>query len=218
MVKINDQTTFPETTPAPDDHTIGTDVSDTGNSADGEVVTFALGDIANLNIRSSWHPYDQTSPTGTETGEIYDFTTDGAVASVESPTFEDGYEYAFVFDGVSSSATATEFRMSLYRDTDAAYFTDQAILSGLTVASEVVQGVLQVEFPRLSKYIHGTRWISEGHVFRVDSGTVTVSTGSEAKFSDGTKQTVSKARFRFDTGNIDAGNIYMLRRREFLTG
>lgn len=218
MVKINDQTTFPETTPAPDDHTIGTDISDTGNSADGEVVTFALGDIANLNIRSSWHPYDRTSPTGTETGEIYDFTTDGAVASVESPTFEDGYEYAFVFDGISCSATPSSLNISLYRDTDAAYFTDSAIMSGLSFADEGVHGVLQVEFPRLSKYVHGTRWISEGHALRTATGAVTVSTGTEAKFSDGTKQTVSKARFQFNTGNIDAGNIYMLRRREFLTG
>jgi hypothetical protein len=218
MVKINDTTTFPNTTPAPTDHVIGTDVSDTGNSADGEVVTFLLSDIANLNLRSSWHPYDLTSPTGTETGTIYDFSVDGAVASVESPTFEDGYEYAFVFDGVSSSAAATEFRMSLYRDTDAAYFTDTAILSGFTVSSEVMQGIIHVQYPRLSKYVHSCVPLSAGHVFRVDAGTVTVSSGLTASFSDATKQTTSKARFRFDTGNIDAGTIQMLRRREFLTG
>lgn len=218
MVKINDTTTFPNTTPAPTDHVIGTDVSDTGNSADGEVVTFLLSDIANLNLRSSWHPYDLTSPTGSETGTIYDFSVDGAVASVESPTFEDGYEYAFVFDGVSSSAAATEFRMSLYRDTDAAYFTDIAIITGFSTADTNMQGIIACEFPRLSKYVHKTQWISEGHAFRVGSGAIVTSSGTEASFEDATKQTVSKARFRFDTGNIDAGTIQMLRRREFLTG
>jgi len=48
MAKINDTTTFPNTTPALDDFVIGTDVSDTGNSADGEVVTFTLDAITKL--------------------------------------------------------------------------------------------------------------------------------------------------------------------------
>jgi len=48
MAKINDTTTFPNTTPALDDHVIGTDVSDTGNDANGEVVTFLLSDILAL--------------------------------------------------------------------------------------------------------------------------------------------------------------------------
>lgn len=48
MAKINDTTTYPNTTPALTDHVIGTDVSDTGNSANGEVVTFLLGDIVKL--------------------------------------------------------------------------------------------------------------------------------------------------------------------------
>lgn len=48
MAKINDTTTFPNTAPALTDHVIGTDVSDTGNSADGEVVTFLLSDILAL--------------------------------------------------------------------------------------------------------------------------------------------------------------------------
>lgn len=48
MVKINDTTTFPNTTPALNDHVIGTDLSDVANSADGEVVTFKFSDIFNI--------------------------------------------------------------------------------------------------------------------------------------------------------------------------
>lgn len=48
MVKINDTTTFPLTAPASGDFVIGTDISDTGNSADGEVVNFTLQSIADL--------------------------------------------------------------------------------------------------------------------------------------------------------------------------
>lgn len=42
MAKINDTTTFPNTTAALADHVVGTDVSDTGNDANGEVVTFTI--------------------------------------------------------------------------------------------------------------------------------------------------------------------------------
>lgn len=48
MVRINDTTTYPNTTPALADHVIGTDVSDTTNSTDGEVVTFTLQAIKDL--------------------------------------------------------------------------------------------------------------------------------------------------------------------------
>lgn len=41
MVKINDTTTFPNTTPALTDHVPGTDVSNTTNDANGETVTFS---------------------------------------------------------------------------------------------------------------------------------------------------------------------------------
>lgn len=42
MTKINDTTTYPNTTPALTDHFIGTDVSDIGNDANGETVTFTF--------------------------------------------------------------------------------------------------------------------------------------------------------------------------------
>lgn len=169
-------------------------------------------------IFAGWHPYNLTEVGGTETGVFYDFAVHGAQASAESPDFEDGFEYAFVFNGISSSAAATEFRMSLYRDTDAAYFTDAAIMASMSVSAEEVYGIIRVEWPRNEKRVHAARWIQTGHVFRTDSGAVTVSSGNDASFSDATFQTTSKARFRFDSGNIDAGTITMLRRREYLTG
>lgn len=48
MAKINDTTTYPNTTPALTDHVIGTDVSDTGNDANGEVVTFTFQGLMDL--------------------------------------------------------------------------------------------------------------------------------------------------------------------------
>lgn len=53
MAKINDPTTYPATTPAASDRLIGTDVSDTGNDPNGEVVSFsvsALRDFIQTNL------------------------------------------------------------------------------------------------------------------------------------------------------------------------
>lgn len=57
MARINDTTTYPNTTPALADHVVGTDVSDTTNSADGEVVTFtlqAIMDALALGYNQTW--------------------------------------------------------------------------------------------------------------------------------------------------------------------
>lgn len=169
-------------------------------------------------IFAGWHPYNLTEVGGSETGVFYDFAVNGAQASAESPDFEDGFEYAFVFTGVSSSAAATSFRISLYRETDAAYFTAQPIMSSMTVATEEVYGTLRVELPRVPKRIHAARWIQTGHVYRTDSGAVTVTSGVDAVFSNATIQKTLRASFTFNSGNIDAGTITMLRRREYLTG
>lgn len=178
----------------------------------------AAGEADAPVIAAGWHPYNLTEVGGTETGVIYDFSVDGSVADRESPDFEDGYEYAFLFGGISSSGSPTELRMSLYRDTDAAYFTDVAIMSSMSVTTEEVYGIIGVEYPRNNKRVHAARWLQTGYVFRTDSGTITVTGGDDAVFSDTTSQTTSKARFRFDTGNIDAGTITMLRRREYISG
>ena len=47
MAKINDTTTYPSTTPAMGDLMIGTDISDTGNDANGETVNFSVQDVVN---------------------------------------------------------------------------------------------------------------------------------------------------------------------------
>lgn len=48
MPKINDTTTYPNTTPALADHVPGTDVSNTGNDAAGETVTFTFQAVMDL--------------------------------------------------------------------------------------------------------------------------------------------------------------------------
>lgn len=71
MAKINDTTTFPNTIPALTDFVIGTDVSDTGNSADGEVVTFRFTDIFDI-IPLETHYVNTFGTSSTDTAnQIY---------------------------------------------------------------------------------------------------------------------------------------------------
>lgn len=67
MARINNTTTFPNTTPALNDHVIGTDVSNTSNSADGETVTFLLSDIVALGTSAGTVFLEAIEPAGTET-------------------------------------------------------------------------------------------------------------------------------------------------------
>jgi hypothetical protein len=59
MAKINDTTTYPPTTPALDDHVPGTDISDTGNDANGETVTFTLEAMRDLFFKGAAQCYFQ---------------------------------------------------------------------------------------------------------------------------------------------------------------
>jgi hypothetical protein len=66
MANINDTTTYPNTSPALSDHVPGTDVSDTGNSANGETVTFLLSAILDLfEINMAYNVNAQTGTTYT---------------------------------------------------------------------------------------------------------------------------------------------------------
>ena len=49
MVKINLVGSYPDTDPAAGDRLVGTDISDTGNDANGETVTFSVQRVANWN-------------------------------------------------------------------------------------------------------------------------------------------------------------------------
>ena len=98
MARINDTTTYPNTAPALGDYVIGTDVSDTTNSTDGEVVTFtmqAIKDLIEANLTPSGFQF--ISSQDASTSATLDFTGFDA-SSYDS--------YVFILQNVTPSTGA----------------------------------------------------------------------------------------------------------------
>lgn len=159
--------------------------------------------------QTHWHPYNKVTNGDANNGLIYNFTTSGAVAFVDSPDFTDGYEYRFIIDRISGTAASVTLGIALYRETDGAFGTSMPMLdSGTGGNSKDYSGQVVVNRPRR---------VQNGCV--VDWGfglTSTVGSG-ESNFGGAVcsraAQKRLRARFAWASGNIDAGNIYMERRR-----
>lgn len=127
MAKINDTTTFPNTIPALTDFVIGTDVSDTGNSADGEVVTFRFTDIFDI-IPLPTHYVNTFGTTSSNTGnQIYgldgfsalvvDFSFTGTITGPSGGTINITAQLS------SDSGSSYDTAKTLFSDTSGTNFT-----------------------------------------------------------------------------------------------
>lgn len=57
-------------------------------------------------LQQAWHPYDMVEYGDGNDGVIYDFAVDGSVATITTPTFAAGYEYAIdVIDASTADIT-----------------------------------------------------------------------------------------------------------------
>lgn len=165
-------------------------------------------------VFAGWHPYNLTEVGGSETGVIYDFAVSGAQATVVSPTFEDGFEYAFLFDDVGESGgIGNTVNVEFYLETSAAY-TSAISTSATAIASSTISGQIVVPLPRQSQ--NGHHAYSRG-LYENSASSVAGLTLSAFAFNS-TKQKISNVRLGLALGNYDAGVIYMLRRRDYHTG
>lgn len=164
-------------------------------------------------LSTGWHPYNLTDVGDGDDGEIYDFATDGAVASVDSPAFADGYEYAFIFESIEGSTGPFGLEIEMYKSVDAAYTSSTNIASGVP-ATTAVTGMFRLILPRLSKFHHQSEWMT---VFGQDGSSTTQTTVDVIEY-DATQQKIGKIRLSTSIGNFSAGRILMLRRRDYITG
>lgn len=157
---------------------------------------------------SGWHPVDKVTIGDGKTGVIYNFATNGVVADVVTPDFEDGYEYRVVAVALShNSGSSQALRMELYKATDAAYETALTLTSSTSIDTVFLDA--EILMPRLSKTAHMVRYVAVANS--------AVLTTSAAAVTDSTVQKIQRARLVYSAGSIDAGAVYLFRRREYLT-
>lgn len=153
---------------------------------------------------AGWHPYDSTV-NGTGDGKIYDFAVSGAVSSVETPNFDAGYEYMFVFEGVTTSGGSTSIRAELYRSAAAAY---AAVFAITPATSATYSGIVMMPLAQRTLKLH---YIDARLDAEATNATATA-TGLLGVVKHTTATAIGKARFTPAGSTFGAGKIFMYRR------
>lgn len=172
-------------------------------------------------LSSGWHPYDAVTVGDGVTGELWSFAADGVVQYVTTPTLEAGYDYKLICLGISFNGTSNQFTFNGYLTTNAAW---PAASAGFgmwdipTTASYTVDAEFVVERPMIARLGHTAIYtepplISTG----ITASRATVYVGFTGNpIIHNTRQTVSMLRFGGNTNSMDAGAIYLHRRKNAL--
>jgi hypothetical protein len=181
-------------------------------------VAIAEGDPTAPVVAAGWHPYNKTINNDANTGRIWSFAVDGAVAVITTPDFADGWDYALLFDRVSNGAGTAALRVNMFRETGGAYAGAVVTGSNGPGTSAGVTGLMELMNVRLNRTSHFISGAFSPHV--VSDGTITAQTNLTGGASHATAQKILRAQLSYATGNITGvtgAAIYMLRRRNVAT-
>jgi len=150
-------------------------------------------------VVAGWHPYDMVKIGDGADGVFYDFAVDGTVATITTPDFADGYEYAICLTGLGCSATH-RLVVSLYKETDAAY---QTAWTSSNTSSGDTYAWIEIPIPRIAK---------TGHFVEYKAALENLIETGASWFYDATVQKILRARISWSSGDIDAGTAKLYRR------
>lgn len=160
-----------------------------------------------------WHPYDAVTVGDGNAGLIYDGATDGTVATIETPDFEDGYTYRLFILDISPTLGSNNFQLEMYRETTAGYDTATTVFTALSTATYGYTGQIDMLLPRIARNSHHATATDF-----VDSNSGAVPSGAATLVSHGAvSEKVLKVRLSWSTGNVDAGKVHLLRRFDHLS-
>jgi hypothetical protein len=178
-------------------------LSSLGKRWDNNVIAAFEGDVGAPLSAAAWHPYDGSTVGGGNDGLIYDNAVDGNVGTVETPFFEDGYEYRLLCLEVVASSTGN-WTVDLYALATGAWIgatTTSVSLNALTAHAAIIT----FYEPRRSDNAH------------VVSGFISNNTGSNRSDLGGAVITGSSGKIRNaridPSGLMSGGRIYLHRRK-----
>jgi hypothetical protein len=158
--------------------------------------------------QGNWHPYNKVTNGDSNDGVFYDFAVSGALASVQSPIFADGYEYMVRGLGLSCT-TGGAFQVEGRRESDAAYNAAVTVFNTISGAT-ILSFEMMCPTVRLSQQMHV--FPTQGVFGGASNGGIAGVTGTWGH-AQATAQKVQRLRFSYASGNIDAGQMILLRRR-----
>lgn len=173
-------------------------------------IAIAEGAAAAPVVAAGWHPYDLVNVADGADGVIYDFSVDGVVTSIETPDFEDGYEYRLWFVSVTTT-TSADTTLEMYRATSAAYDTATVIYT-TNGGATTYTGCVEIPKPRLTRKTHAA------HIavpFADDSSGAAPTPGALLVSHGASAEKIGKVRIAAPSFN--GGIIYLERRREYLS-
>lgn len=162
---------------------------------------------------SGWQAYDKVSNGDAARGLLWDFAVSGTRTSVETPNFEDGWEYRIVAIGISATTGSGAGRLEIYGETSASF--EFFLNYGNMDAGDFSSFDVELLLPRLVKNAHHAR--SNGGYYKTSSPVAwNETTAPTATKYLATAQKILKARVMIGSGaNLDAGKVYLFRRREY---
>lgn len=160
-------------------------------------------------VAAGWHPVTKVTVGDGEAGLIYDFATSGVQASIITADFADGWEYRIVISDLQHNSGGTaRLQVNAYFQTDAVYRRVWYTVEGSS--SNYFGGNVEFLMPRVSK---------RGHFFRATGYANTTALGEAyiENVYDATVQKILRAQVNFSAGSIAGGQIWLMRRREYVS-
>lgn len=166
---------------------------------------------ARLGSGGGWSAYDGG------TGIFYDYAINGVQAFVDTPDFEDGYEYRILMQDLKGAVASTNknLRCALYRQETTDYTPSVAVIATggvLTNAAAVIDLDMYVATPRILRQAHG--WVAEHPSTYTGPGGYfgwgELLPGRE-HYRQSAPYRVLRIRFNWSTGNVGGGTMRLLR-------
>ena len=159
-------------------------------------------------METEWHPYNSVAVGDANTGRIWSMAVNGAVATITTPDFQDGYEYRMRGEAIGVAGLGRMLRLNLFRQTSASYAG--AVDVGLEISipgPTNLDAVVTIDRPRAVSLF--CRYSSVG-----TSGTPPE--GRDYILTHTARQKILRAQLSWSSGDFNSGAVFMDRRRLYV--
>lgn len=155
-------------------------------------------------VFAGWHPYNKVTVGDGATGKFYDFAIHGLQTSFDTPDFEDGYEYRIVARNMSHSSGSSQTLNLEFLDDSLQSQPGSGVTGSLSSGSSQFWIDAQIFTPRIGAQQVPVLFLGNG----VTTPFFSISAGGDD---------ILRGRIEFSAGSIDGGQMYLLRRKEYIS-